>query len=62
MENAALYNQMYYNLFPEEEMTKNNKRFYERTLSAEEYKSIRNRAFTYVTHYYYNVGTEGSLV
>ena len=43
-------------------MAKNNKQFYEHTFGTEKYKLIRNKAFTYTTHYYYTTGAEGLLI
>ncbi|KAI6660962.1 Peptidyl-prolyl cis-trans isomerase FKBP9-like [Oopsacas minuta] len=55
--NAAVYNQMYYNLYPDVEMAKTNRQYYNRKLG-EDYKSVRNRAVTYNTHSYYISGVE----
>ena len=56
--NAAVYNQMYYNMYPDVEMSRKNKQYYERELGAD-FKSVRNKAINYLTQYYYQTGLEG---
>lgn len=51
---------MYYNMYPDVNMSRQNKQYYEREYGTD-YKSVRNKALNYMTHYYFQTGVEGNL-